>query len=390
MYTWLLRAAVIFAVGCGGGGSLPDGGQQPDPPDLAGPSADLAQPTVTTLRVFYPVGSHTMSLRCADAPLDWTKGVTLKASATDGAFEYVWPALKAPTQCKPLLDDTSWAHGANYVINPNTTVEIYPHFVATHGQVKQLYASFHSTVMTFDQPVWVYLPPSYDENTLAHYPVAYMQDGQNLFDPAHAFGGNEWKVDEALDAAAEGDPAPTAIREIIVIGPEAGPGRNDNYTPTLDASEGFGGNGTKYLQMLVTELKPAVDKSLRTLPGRDTTGILGSSLGGLISAWAGCTNADTFGLVGALSPSTWWDNETLIAKVGAMTQPRPQRVYLDSGDSGPSNDDLDQTTRLTAAYTKLGYDNSDLLHVVQQGGMHSEIYWAQRIPGALQFLYGKR
>jgi len=389
MRTVSIWALVVVLSGCGKHyGSNADGGEPGDQPDLSS-TTDLAGPTVTTLRVFYPVGTHTMALRCGDAPLNWTKGVTLKAAA-DGAFEYVWPALTAPTACKPLLDDTTWAHGANYVIQPNTTVEIYPHFVSTHGQVKQLYASFHSTVMTFDQPVWVYLPASYDENTLAHYPVAYMQDGQNLFDPALAFLHNEWKVDEALDAASEGDPAPTAIREIIVVAPEAGPGRNDNYTPTRDASEGFGGNGDKYLQMLVQELKPAVDSTLRTLPARDTTGILGSSLGGLISAWAGCTHADTFGLIGALSPSTWWDNETLIAKVGAMGQPRPLRVYLDSGDSGPSNDDVDQTTRLAAAYTTLGYDDTDLLHVVQAGGQHSEIYWAQRIPGGLQFLFGKR
>ena len=61
------------------------------------------------------------------------------------------------------------------------------------------------------------------------------------------------------------------------------------------------------------ELKPAVDRMLRTMPGREHTAILGSSLGGLISAYAGVKRPDTFGLVGAMSPSTWWDNRTIIA-----------------------------------------------------------------------------
>src|SRR5678815_2349906 len=124
---------------------------------------------------------------------------------------------------------------------------------------------------------------------------------------------------------------------------------------TFDSSEGFGGDGDKYLRMLVEELKPQVDAMLRTLPDREHTGILGSSLGGLISAYAGCTQAGTFGLVGAMSPSTWWDNTVIIGDVMAMAQPRPLLVYVDSGDSGPSSDDQTNTAQLAAAYRNLGY-----------------------------------
>jgi predicted alpha/beta superfamily hydrolase len=375
-------------------GSSPDLAQPPgSSSDLGGSpgSPDLAGPTVTLIRIHYPAGGHSLTLRGDSAPLDWQKGVALTSSPDKTIWSYEVASPSGPVQFKPLLDDVTWAHGDNYTVQPGQTVEVYPHFVAQKGTVKQLFASFSSKIVTYNQIVWVYLPPSYDENTLARYPVLYMHDGQNLFDPTRAFGGNEWKVDETLDAAAEQQPAPTSIREIIVIGPEAGPDRMTLYTPTFDSTQGFGGDGDKYLRMLVEELKPQVDAMLRTQPEPEHTGILGSSLGGLISAYAGCTHAATFGLVGAMSPSTWWDNTVIIGDVKAMAQPRPLTVYVDSGDSGPSNDDVTDTANLASAYRGLGYsDGKTLDYLVQMGGQHNEVYWAQRFPGAAQFLFGKR
>jgi hypothetical protein len=73
------------------------------------------------------------------------------------------------------------------------------------------------------------------------------------------------------------------------------------------------------------------------------------------------------------------------------TAARPARVYVDSGDSGPSNDDVTNTDTLATTYVNLGYASGvDFLHVVQMGGQHNEVYWAQRLPGALQFLFGPR
>jgi predicted alpha/beta superfamily hydrolase len=369
---------------------------EPGPqPDLAGaPAPDLATPgpTITTLRIHYPVNGKAMALRGDTAPLDWAKGVTLTAGS-DGSFTYTFQSLTKTVLFKPLLDDTTWARGENYSVRPGETVDVYPHFNAGKGTVKQLFASFSSQILSYNQIVWVYLPPGYDENPLGRYPVLYMQDGQNLFDPARAFQGNEWKVDEALDASGEQQPAPTSIRDLIVVGPEAGPNRNPNYTPTLDTSEGWGGDGDKYLRMLVEELKPQVDTMLRTIPDREHTGILGSSLGGLISAWAGCTKADTFGLVGAMSPSTWWDDTMIIDAVSQMSPAplRPVKVYVDSGDSGQSKDDVTNTAMLAATYRTIGYvDDVSLKYVLDQGAQHSEVYWADRFPGAAQFLFGPR
>jgi predicted alpha/beta superfamily hydrolase len=136
-----------------------------------------------------------------------------------------------------------------------------------------------------------------------------------------------------------------------------------------------------------------VDKDLRTIPARDQTAIMGSSLGGLVSAYAGVRRADVFGLVGAMSPSTWWDGKMILGEVTSTpTRPaKPLRVYVDSGNAGASSDDVTNTTELAARYRTVGYaDKKDLLHVVKNGAEHKEVYWAARLPAALQFLLGAR
>ncbi len=368
--------------GIGGGGAVGGGGGGASDGGTGGGGAGL-----TVVRVHYPTG-HAMALRGSLAPLNWNTGVALNESPAE---TWVWSAsgLTQTLELKPLLDDTTWSRGPNYQVEPGQTLDVYPHFTTTQGQWSRQWPSFHSNVLNNDRGVWLYLPPTYLENTTAHLPVLYMHDGQNLFDPSAAFGGNPWWVQNTVDAAAESG----AFDELIVVGPENTADRIAEYTPTADPGNG-GGNGDAYLTMLVTELKPMVDAQLRTLPDAAHTGILGSSLGGLISAYAGVKKADTFGRVGVMSPSSWWDNQVLATTLLPMTpaSPRPLRVYLDSGDSGTDNDDVTDTAAVAQVYqTTLGYtEGVDFHYVVQPGGQHNETYWAQRLPGALVFLFGPR
>jgi predicted alpha/beta superfamily hydrolase len=337
--------------------------------------------------VHYPVGTHALTLRGDSAGLSWSTGVAFTSAGSD-TYTFTFATTPgAAVQWKPLLDDSTWSRGPNYTVQPNETVDVYPHFTNSAGQVVTLISDFHSTILNNDRTIYAYLPASYGENSDEHYPVLYMHDGQNLFDPALAFGGNEWKVDETLDAAGEDG----SIADIIVIGIANTAERIYEYTPTTDPTTPGGGGGDEYLSCMITELKPQIDSMLRTLPDRSHTGILGSSLGGLISSYAGIGHADVFGIVGAMSPSTWWNNDIIISDVAASPALRPDRVYVDSGDSGTDNDDVTDTTTLANTYLTLGYvNNVTFEHVIQAGGQHSEIWWAQRFPGAAQFLFGKR
>lgn len=378
----------LFLVACGAPVPVPDAGNDSGVPD-AGGASDAGTPdagsadagVVTVLRVRYPAGTQSVSVRGSKAPFNWNTGVPM-VKVNDDTWTLSVTTVSEDFEWKPLLDDTTWSKGPNYNGRFAAVNEVVPHFFRDNGQWSIRWPSFSSTLLGNTRGVYVYLPPTYLENAASRMPVVYMHDGQNLFDPAAAFGGVTWGVPQTMDNAA-GD---ARFREAIIVGPEnAGAARISEYTPTADAMYG-GGNGDLYLRMLVEELKPKVDAELRTLPGREDTVLIGSSLGGLISSYAGVRKSDTFGVIGAMSPSVWWDNRVLLTFVGETGTTRPLRVYVDSGDS---NDGAADTADLAAAYRALGYaDGSTLRYVLQPGGTHTESAWAARLPGAFEFLLG--
>jgi predicted alpha/beta superfamily hydrolase len=400
--TSLALAFVVLAAACSSPAEDPPGGPAgtpttsptgttaPPPPTPTGTgTTNPPGPTLTGVRVHYassPAKPGAMTLRGSILPLSWDKSIPI-TTTKPGLFTWQIPGAKADIELKPMLGDT-WSHGPNYKVKPGQTIDIYPHFFETHGTVTKKYPSFVSKKLPSTRGLWVYLPPTYVENTEARFGVLYMHDGTNLFDAALAFGGNEWKVDETMDAGAEDG----TITETIVVGIESTANRISELTPSADPQDG-GGHADDYIAMMIDEIKPMIDKDLRTVPARERTAIMGSSLGGLASAYAGVHRADVFGLVGEMSPSTWWDGTMILGEVSTTpTRPaKPIRVYVDSGNAGTSNDDVVNTTELAARYRKVGYtDAKDLLHIVQPGGQHNEFYWAQRLPAALHFLLGAR
>jgi predicted alpha/beta superfamily hydrolase len=246
----------------------------------------------------------------------------------------------------------------------------------------------------------VWLPPGYGSDSRQRYPVLYMHDGQNLFDPATSYGGVDWGVDEALTrliAAGE-------VRAAIVVGVWNSPKRRAEYMPQRAVRGGVNFHvpgapdaradeivSDRYLAFLVDELKPFIDAAYRTLPDRANTYIMGSSMGGLVSQYAISAHPTVFGGAGCVS--THWpagDGIALEDFAAHLPDPATHRYYFDFGTATldaayePYQRRADQALR-TAGYV----EGRNWITLKFEGAEHSEKAWRQRVDEPLRFLIGR-
>jgi predicted alpha/beta superfamily hydrolase len=247
------------------------------------------------------------------------------------------------------------------------------------GQLEHI-RGFQSKILDNAREITIYLPPGYERGD-GPYPVLYMQDGQNLFEPERAFiAGQSWKLAEAADQAINERTA----RPMIIVGVDhAGPERIEEYTPTYDPSRQAGGRAGDYAQMLVEELKPLIDARYRTIPA--DTGAGGSSLGGLVSLHLGLTRPNIFTRLAVMSPSVWWNNRAIVQAVDKFDGPRT-RIWLDVGGR-EGRDTLRDARTLRDRLQKRGWTDADLAFNEDPRGDHSERAWARRARKMLEFLY---
>jgi predicted alpha/beta superfamily hydrolase len=247
-----------------------------------------------------------------------------------------------------------------------------------------------------DREILVHLPPG-TERSGRRYPVLYMHDGQNLFDAATS-RRSTWNVDETLGVlAAEG-------LELIVVGiPNAGEGRYAEYTPYHGRGPrwGTGGGGRAYARWIVEVVKPAVDAAWPTGPERASTGVLGSSLGGLVSLWAVIAHPGTFGLVGSMSTAVTPGQQEVIRRLARLPDP-PVRAYVDVGGREADGDApspgmarlwsaaaVREARQVRDALLTSGLREDETLRYVEDAAAaHREEHWARRLPDALRFLFG--
>jgi pullulanase len=220
-----------------------------------------------------------------------------------------------------------------------------------------------------------------------------MFDGQNVFDRATSTNG-EWEVDETCARlVAEG-----LMSSIIVVAVDnGGVGRVHEYTLWYDPGFGDGGGGAAHLRELIEVLIPWVNGNYRTLVGPGSTGLAGSSLGGLMSLYAAYAHRDVFGLIGALSPSIHWSGNKLLDYAGGHLKPE-SAIYMDMGttesgsmiddDGNGVDDSIDSLRAMRDILVGQGFTlGEDLMVVEDEGGVHNESYWAKRFAGTLRYLF---
>ncbi|MFA7331680.1 MAG: alpha/beta hydrolase-fold protein [Candidatus Delongbacteria bacterium] len=248
------------------------------------------------------------------------------------------------------------------------------------------------------RPVEVWLPPGYDASS-ERYPVLYAQDGQNLFDPARSFSGVDWGLDEALAAGIQSG----RLRPVIVVAVGNTAQRRREYTPRslydlatpaeqaeFCAQEGGPSVSDLYLEGLVGELIPRVNRRYRTLGGPEQTFLLGSSRGALFSLEALGRHPEAFG--GAACLSTHWTlaGSHLENWLAALLPPvGGQRIYFDRGDQtldagyGPGQ------ARADSLLAARGWSVPERrLSLFFPGHEHHERAWRQRVGPALEWLLG--
>jgi predicted alpha/beta superfamily hydrolase len=253
--------------------------------------------------------------------------------------------------------------------------------------------NFHSSFLSTDRDVLVYLPPGYDVDKKKHYPVLYMHDGQNLFDGATSFiKGAEWHVDETAQSLIE----ERTIQPVIIVGIyNAGSDRIDEYTQTPDPKY-KGGHADAYGRMIVEELKPFIDSNYRTLKDARNTGLGGSSLGGLVSLYLALKYPSVFGKAAIISPSVWWDKKEIVREVEILKKRPRLRIWLDTGtkEGGDETEAAGTTANARALRDALiakGWKESkDLKYFEAVGAEHNERAWEQRVGPMLKFLFPRQ
>jgi predicted alpha/beta superfamily hydrolase len=229
--------------------------------------------------------------------------------------------------------------------------------------------------------ILVYLPASYDKSDKP-FPVLYMHDGQNLFDPATSFAG-EWGVDTALAKA------PRKGRKAIIVGiPNAGIERIREYSPFVDARIG-GGFGDAYLDWIEGTVMPIIESRYRTVREREGIGMGGSSLGGLISLYGFFRSPARYGFAAVMSPALWFGDAQIFRFVESAGYVRG-RIYLDVG-TREGEGTLANARRMRDLLIETGYARGrNLMWVEDKGGMHNEAAWGRRLRAALPFLLAGR
>jgi predicted alpha/beta superfamily hydrolase len=227
--------------------------------------------------------------------------------------------------------------------------------------------------------IWVYLPGDYF-STNKRFPTLYMHDGQNLMDASRsAFG--EWRCDETMQNLEQKD----STDGVIIVGVDNGEGNRINeYSPWRNSLYG-GGQGDEYMDFIVTTLKPWIDSRFRTLPDRNNTGLMGSSMGGLISWYGGLTYQEVFSKVGVFSPSFWFSPQVDLY-ASSTNKEFPTRFYFTAGgqEGASVNNDIVEVRNAMSAN---GFTEDELKYVLVPNGSHTESFWASQFDDAILWLY---
>lgn len=224
----------------------------------------------------------------------------------------------------------------------------------------------------------VWLPPGYEEGS-KRYPVLYMHDGQNVFDPATSSFGVDWRVDEIADSLIRS----RQMEPTIIVGIYNSPDRMEEYVP--------GVKGSAYMDFVVNTVKPLIDQGYRTKPGAKHTLTGGSSAGGIMAFMLAWEFPQVFGKALCMSPAFKIMHIDYVKDVQAYSGKKKKlKFYIDNGGIDLEARLQPGIDEMLQALQQKGYrEGKDYVWILDKEAQHNEAAWSKRLPGALTFLLGR-
>ncbi len=325
---------------------------------------------------------------------DWNPGL-IKLEKKDKSVWSINLQLPVGFEFEYKITRGSWNSQAIYIdgeIPPNnqttviadTTITLRPidwgdigfKFAKTIVGIVKYHRELAGEGLNYKRDLIVWLPPSYETDTLKRYPALYMHDGQNIIDPATSFIGYDWRVDEVADSLIRSG----KMREIIVVGIYNTPDRDNEYDDTK--------LGRAYMKFIVERIKPMIDSTYRTMPERENTSVMGSSMGGLISFLVVWNYPEIFSQAGCVSSLF---RESLTRSIESYSGPDKKiRIYMDNGGAGMETRLQPGCENMLGALQKIGFRmNENLRWFNDKEAEHNERAWAKRLWRPLRFMYGQ-
>ncbi len=315
---------------------------------------------------------------CWEQSFKFPRNTSLEFKFTKGSWEN--EALDEngnipPNHSLKILNDTTLVYKIGYwkdgFFNFKTDNRITGDLIY-HKQMK------FNGLLPRDIVVW--LPPNYFFETDKHYPVLYMHDGQNLFDPSTSFTKTDWQLDETADSLIRNK----KIESVILVGIYNTKDRSEEYSPTP--------KGLKYMLFITEKLKPFIDSTYRTLPERENTAIGGASMGGLASLMLAWNFSAYFSKAACFSPAFKYDNFDY-TEVIEKHQGRKKDItlYIYNGGKGVENILQPGVDKMIEVLQKQNFKiNEDLFIETDSTAEHTESAWAKRAHQPLQLFFPKK
>ena len=254
-----------------------------------------------------------------------------------------------------------------------------------------MFEHFEITITPFNRKrtIRVFLPEAYHHEVEKRYPVLYMHDGQNLYKDEDAGYGMAWGISDFL--------LKTEL-PLIVVGidcnveghkrlDEYGPWANEKMKKEFNTTDEVGGEGKKYIEFVVKELKPLIDTKYRT--DREDTSMAGSSMGGLISSYAACVYPHVFKKVAALSSSYWFNEKEIETLIKESDISQIEKFYLDIGTNEVEEAEAnEQNINLSKkVYNMLNGKVKSCKFRIVEGAVHNELAWRKGVPEVFSYLF---